>query len=331
MGAYLNEDKLKDFLDRGVCREERQFSALLYYMFLEAKKGKKENENIIKRCLKMDDDSDITIKEVYYEPTLMRDYFDNDKEEFNKKLMNFCVGWMDIEEEKLEKSGILGRNLGQSRAKEMMKEFVWEGEENGIPKDKRTFQNFIKNKIEYEEDTDKVKKQVCFDIAGKMMNAVPDLLVIYENKGMTYAKILECKYLSDEGRYEDVAGISCTMQFLIQECIMRFCFGERKEGIRTGNIIKIVESARPSFTDTKGAFWSEKKKELWEQICGNVYKKILSQDRKWESENVSNAGVMLIKFGKEKERKEWENQGGVFVSIDKELMRVYHSTKGQKE
>lgn len=320
MGAYLSKDKLQGFLDKGVCREERQFSALLYYMFLEVKKGKKENENIIKRCLKIDNDSDMTIKDVYYEPTLMRDFFENDRDFFNKALIKFCLGEDDTEEISYD---VLKRNLGQSRAKEIIRKFVWtegDGETvNKMLKDKRKYREFIKGKIKEGKCLDKVKKQVCFNIAGMMMNAIPDLLIIYENNGRIYAKMLECKYSSDEGLYEDVAGIRCKMQFFIQECIMKFCFGQR-EGI---NISKIVKGTMPFFSGKKGNVWSNE--ELWEENCGKVYESILS--RKEESgNNISNGGVMLIKFEKEKEREKWEkeNQEGVFVSIDDELMRAYN-------
>lgn len=77
MEAYLNEKKLKDYLGgKLVCREERKFALFLYLAFLEKKKGNLDPwlTKQVKSCLE-EKERDPIIEEVYYEATLMRDYF----------------------------------------------------------------------------------------------------------------------------------------------------------------------------------------------------------------------------------------------------------------
>ena len=47
-----------------------------------------------------------------------------------------------------------------------------------------------------------IREKSCLDIASMMMNATPDIVVIYGYEGAEdrkYAKVLECKYKSKEG------------------------------------------------------------------------------------------------------------------------------------
>lgn len=76
------------------------------------------------------------------------------------------------------------------------------------------------------EDVPQLYEKACLDIARMMMNATPDLLVIYRIGGERYAKALECKYQSGQGTYEDVVGVGIKMQYFIQECVMSFLFGK---------------------------------------------------------------------------------------------------------
>ena len=80
MKAYFDEgNRLENYLQKGTlyCREERQFAALLYSEFLKKReKGKmpadQKTEEIVKACL---GSNDIIIEDVYFEATLMRDFF----------------------------------------------------------------------------------------------------------------------------------------------------------------------------------------------------------------------------------------------------------------
>ena len=71
---------LKDYLaGEYICREERQYA---YYL---AKKLK-ENNNVIKNRIDLHDEE---IIEVFYEATVMRDYWFCDKENFNERLRKY--------------------------------------------------------------------------------------------------------------------------------------------------------------------------------------------------------------------------------------------------
>jgi len=166
-----------------------------------------------------------------------------------------------------------------------------------------------------------IKERVCLDIAGMMMNATPDLLIVYEyeaneksgnaSRGNTHVKALECKYLSGEGTYKDMVDVEYKMQFFIQKGIMQFCFGKGEKDI--------IPPSCPS-----SQIW-KKNKELWEKTYGKVYKKIFTQD--WQSKDLSNAGVEIIQFKKEPDEKNVTDDS-VPICID-ELM-AYCNETGEK-
>jgi len=316
--AYLDSSRLNKYLNGKLCREERQFAAMLFYIFLEEKKKKNGTVHpIIKRCLNLKDiTAPIEIKEVYFEATLMRDFFENDRLDFNKQLLKYCLRGMYMENDnkvynvnntlidelmknqlKITLNGIKSsRNLGQRKAKERIR-------------DKYPELKTVKKEIETgNTDSDYIKilkERVCLDIAGMMMNATPDLLIVYEYKSdntsnsNTHVKALECKYLSKEGTYKDVADAEYKMQFFIQECIMQFCFGKSEKDV----ILPSCPSSR--------SIWG-KNEELWYSTYGEVYEKILTQD--WQSNDLSNAGVEIIQFIKEPNKKNITN-GSVPIYI----------------
>lgn len=91
--AYFDSDKLSDYLgEKLFCREERQYAALLYSLFLKKMRNEKigeEAEVFIRRCLECGED--VAVEDVYFEATIMRDFFRGDhagKKTFNRKLYN---------------------------------------------------------------------------------------------------------------------------------------------------------------------------------------------------------------------------------------------------
>lgn len=229
MKAYLNEKKLEDYLGRKlVCREERQFALFLYLAFLEKKKGNLDPW-ITKRVKSFleEEEQDPIIEEVYYEATLMRDYFagckkrsGSEAEEFNRGLLHFCLDFLPCGKERADKcieeltencGGQMDCHLGTKKIKD------------AIEKRYPNIRAIMKNET---EDVPQLYEKACLDIARMMMNATPDLLVIYRIGGERYAKALECKYQSGQGTYEDVVGVGIKMQYFIQECVMSFLFGK---------------------------------------------------------------------------------------------------------
>lgn len=141
MKAYLNEKKLEDYLGRKlVCREERQFALFLYLAFLEKKKGSSDPwiTKRVKSCL--EEEHDPIIEEVYYEATLMRDYFAGCKkgsgsgaEEFNRGLLHFCLDFLPCGKERADKcieeltencGGRMDCHLGMKKVKDAIKKDI---------------------------------------------------------------------------------------------------------------------------------------------------------------------------------------------------------------
>lgn len=297
-----DKNDLESYLSE-YCREERQFAVYLYNYF-EKFKGRADanKDEIIQKYLGIKEDEEITIMDVFFEATLMRDYFEENRKSFNEALLEFCLGWLrkdsyynkntkegedskisDLIEKLMKVLEISNkkssRNLGQGEAKKKIRAVISYDDivdkiKNAVNKNKEVDEDVIQN----------AKVIVCCEIASMMMNAVPDILVVYKKNDNIYAKALECKYKSDEGTYKDIAGAQYKMQLFIQECIMHFCFGK---SVSTEDIKKHIPDKYPKT-------WKNKK--LWEQIYLNTCNGILCRDR--EPSDVINAGVAMIKFGK---------------------------------
>lgn len=181
---------------------------------------------LVNSCLE-EEEQDPIIEEVYYEATLMRDYFagckkgnGSEAEEFNRSLLHFCLDFLPCSKERADKcteeltencGGRMDCHLGTKKVKDAIK------------KRYPNIRAIMKNET---EDVPQLYEKACLDIARMMMNATPDLLVIYRIGGERYAKALECKYQSGQGTYEDVVGVGIKMQYFIQECVMSFLFGK---------------------------------------------------------------------------------------------------------
>lgn len=321
--AYLeNEQYLNKYLEGKLCREERQFAAMLFSIFLEEKRKKNGTvHSIVKKCLNLQDiTAPVKIKEVYFETTLMRDFFENDREDFNRKLLKYCLRGLENDENnalierlmndlkvtlkgKRSKGRKESRHLGQSETRKLIKE-------------KYPIHETIKKEIETgnpsEEYIKKLKERICLDIAGMMMNATPDLLIEYtvgNSPNTKHVKALECKYLSKEGTYKDVAGVKYKMQFFIQNCIMQFCFGDSKKDV-----------ILPSFPSK--SIWG-KNKELWYSTYNEVYKKISAKGWK-PSNDLSNEGIEIIQFIDKKDN----IKNAIPICLD-ELI-IYSNEKGTR-
>lgn len=361
MEAYLSindkrdENNLDNYLGKNLriyprlyCREERQFAALLYSAFIEKRRMKGETacyiNKIVGDCLgvTVNECETLVIENVYFEATLMRDFFEKDRDGFNRKLLEFCLGWLTgkdglpdtckLHDDKgttiqkllkdLQDNSGMPRNFGQSEVKATI---AWKYRNilEELANEIKSGKNSINDKTEQG-----AKEKACLDIARMMMNATPDILVIYTKDGKTYAKALECKYLSDEGRYKDVAGAEYPMQLFIQECIMGFCFGNNEKLDQTDGEERM--DIIPKFPE-RSKIWGDKK-SLWENICKNVYKGVLNANAAGKSGNIINTGVDMIRFetdenreqnNKKKEKsKEEKTKQEIIIQVS-DLMDVY--------
>ena len=215
------DDKAKEWSP--ICREERQYALYLSNVLRYYGKNPKnkttnrigDNEkvkNIFKACGFNDVDlKNIVIENVFYEATFMRDFFewnrqkyfksnkklteDNKRNSFSLRLLEYC--WTQyLKQDRL--------NIDVS----VMKENNY-GARNEIPflteevKGKLTEEKFISLLKVLKGPA---KEQILRDIKYKaivraMMNAKPDLAVIYEDMGKRKLLFLECKYLSKEDDY----------------------------------------------------------------------------------------------------------------------------------
>ena len=307
MKAYFDEgNRLENYLQEGTlyCREERQFAALLYSVFLKKReKGKmpadQKTEEIVKACL---GSNDIIIEDVYFEATLMRDFFFNsnkkEKENFNEKLLDFVLGGekalKDKCPEQLKTKDGISYNLGGRAAKKEIKRMEEETVSGKLP---QVIQDHEIKNIVNKEDQLFIKTKLRLDIAGMMMNAIPDILVKYkynETDEKSYVKALECKFESEEGEYM-AAGVSCKMQFFIQDCIMCFLFGQTQK--------EVHHPEQPKggvWKEKKGDEYEERKNRVWNEIFVSVFKSILKQESK--PGNHINGGVEVIGFVKADEK-----------------------------
>lgn len=167
---------IKSFIkdDNSICREERQYAVFLYDILRKYKKftqreGKEHVEKIFEACGLKDDK--IEIENVFYEATFMRDFFAKIRKDGNDSFNSKLIGYLYKENPDTIKSwGIKERNLGR-----------WLADCNDALKEKAP--EIDSKKLQY------------------MMNAKPDIAVIYEKDEQKELLFLECKFESDESYY----------------------------------------------------------------------------------------------------------------------------------
>lgn len=266
------------------CREERQIALFFYNLLMQMKNGKENypdriKESIIKifSCTKI---GEIKIIDVYYEAAILRDYFfdlsKEDKNEFNKKLLDFCF--------------IGDKSSGKQKGINELLEKYGKGK-NLCPKGKCTRPSTIIDDSIFWGDNDKkrvVKERVKF--AGWIMNAKPDIIVTYRcgNERQKYAMTLECKYESDAGMYKDYDGKETINQELLQEIIMTFLFGKKKS--RTNQ-----ESPLMDYCKNRDDMWYKKYSFCDSILCDTNCRGLFNENVDDEN-NIINMGVKEVNF-----------------------------------
>ncbi len=241
---YLSENGLS------WCREERQVALFFYNILLNIKNKRHDKiPNEIKQKLlnvfECERISDIEIDHVYYEVAILRDYFfylgKEEKTEFNRKLLRFCFSIGTINGNADDKDGI----------DELIEKYCSGDNEKSLspkgrskkPKDFVGEINVWKN---LDKDSKTTKEQIIY-FAGMIMNAKPDIMVVYRNKvtKQKCAIALECKFESDPSNYKDYQkpAKQTINQELLQEMIMTFMFGV-KEG--RSKFDKVLQEYCPS-------------------------------------------------------------------------------------
>lgn len=166
-----------------VCREERQYTLFLYNRLLAIRsRASTEDRKFLAACGITGEG--LIIHSVLYEASFMRDIF-----------------WRERADQQRNGGGPLCFNR-------LLYQFLSKTEEgsNHIPADRnlggRSGYAALKNRIadiQDEETNRRIEEEN--QTMKQMMNARPDLAVLYEAGGKKYMKFMECKYLSNEDVY----------------------------------------------------------------------------------------------------------------------------------
>ncbi len=236
-----NEKKydIKSFIedDHSICREERQYAVFLYAILRKYKKftqreGKEYVEKIFEACgLKGDK---IEIENVFYEATFMRDFFarirEDGEDSFNSKL----IGYLYKENPDTIKSWeIEERNLGRWLAgcRDKLKE-------KGPKIDPQ--------KLQY------------------MMNAKPDIAVIYHEGGKRKLLFLECKFESGESYYGE--GDDRISQTRVQGMVAEFLCEHILDGVEVSEKMKKEDNDKGTYYQSNTVKFVKKDKDNGIQI-----------------------------------------------------------------
>ncbi len=191
-------DLSKYLRDNQICREERQYALFLANLLSSNNDYAREQIGIGK----------YEIVEVFYEATLMRDYWWHNKENFNNKLWNYVKDIPDANGNKWFNDGELSETKNHAN--------YWPCK-YGHP------------------------------LARWMVNAKPDIAIIYGNNGKCEISFIECKYISgiDTYKYNDGKYNFTKTQEEVQGDIIKFLcnklkirYGE-KQDIDAGEVILV--------------------------------------------------------------------------------------------
>lgn len=261
-----NKEKIENYLNEQnpYCREERQWAAILYMMLVE-------RNNRVLELIFGNEAMKINLIDVFYEATIMRDYFYKDKS-FNRSLES-AFG--------LREGSLKNINYGHSKI-------------TNDPDDK-------KDKL-----TNNKKLLIKY-----MMNAKPDIAIVYELDGEKYLLFMECKNESVESKYKDIYGYNRIPQTFIQELILRFLCGKHANRI----IEKVEEGVCFKSRMIKERIDKFKYYNDLEELTND-----LGNEMSYFS-SIKNGGVKLLSFDKD---------DGKNIYIKKSMLYNYYQMKSGK-
>ena len=213
---------IENFLEKdgAFCREERQYALFLY-------NGLCFDQEVAKAIL----GEGATVKNVFYEATLMRDLFCADRKRrlLDKYDENACMHQLEDGDKEVTKK--LDTPDDEDKKKRLYKNKTAKGKELGDTFNEKLV-NFLLKKYEKGTKYEPIDKEDCefyinrnlgtnsfselkkdelpkpiariAEVAKTMMNAKPDIAVLYEEGTETKLIFLECKYCSKESTYEAI-------------------------------------------------------------------------------------------------------------------------------
>lgn len=176
-----------------ICREERQFALYLHNILLKYRYVDSRTDSKIAHIFSACELEECEIEYVFYEVAFLRDFFMRNRilafsksENYEKTLIQktFTIKDHYISQERSFNAKLLeyciGSQIVMPKAK-MIKEV-----------------NYGHNNVQSDIEIDvKVKEKM-----RRMMNAKPDLAIVYHKDNKRYLLFLECKYESPELKYE---------------------------------------------------------------------------------------------------------------------------------
>lgn len=368
MSMTFDDDRiLTNFLNskgKPICREERQYALFFYNALLDVKrkgnweafrkliiieKNEKDNDNSIDNFIKkmlgvnmldVKNLNDIHIKQVFYEATLMRDFFnscnDDGKKNFNENLLEFVLsynyktvslyledGECDKYKNKLSGSAHFGSSSKSNKLPQEIRNLILK-DPKGSKKERKEFE---KNEKEYIIAS-------RLQLAKYMMNATPDILVYYtitlDDKEQEYVRAIECKYESGIGTYEDIFGKRRPLQIFVQRLIMTFLFGA-----------ELIEKEECGLVQVDDKIWNKvygdlpidiNKKENNESNVENKKVTVKQSNLTNDKAPVGNMGVTVVQFISEDEQpsKKRKSQDGFFKIPISKLLQEQYASRNEK-
>lgn len=185
-----------------ICREERQYALFLYNILRKYNsKIKRTEDEVLKIFEACSLPPEAEIKHVFYEATLMRDFFER-----NRRLV-LCSD-PDV--------NLLSRKFKPKAA--------------GRFNSENSFNYKLLKYLKYIDKNDSYDFSDEFNLGGsgstdndtarEMMNATPDIAVIYSLRGDRYLHFLECKFESYEDTYKSKKG-QCEIQWMIADFLCK--------------------------------------------------------------------------------------------------------------
>ena len=227
-----------------ICREERQYNLYLYNILRKYRNPESRKEEEVGHIFECCGLKNAVVENVFYEATFMRDFFMR-----NRVLAN------ETDATELETILQQDKSPNSDHKVDVDKSFdaklirFCEAENIENPKGKIDEMNYghwnNKDKIKtLKVDGSKGDKDAYIRCMRRMMNAKPDLAVIYKEQGSRYLLFLECKFESNEQQYKCNSEIEkelCLNQRRLQGSIARFlceqilvndgiCVSERMQG-----------------------------------------------------------------------------------------------------
>jgi len=218
--------------DYSICREERQYAVFLYNILCKYQNPENRTGDISELFTVCGVPKEAIIKHVFYEASLMRDFFERNRRiVLGKKedvLLNksFSPSMLKVEGEKSFNEKLIQYIEELSDTKDICKQepLVTETDCSRLYEEVNLGQNNVELSAFGVSGTEQEQIKTY---AAYMMNVKQDIAVVYEKKGKKYLLFLECKFESGESTYKN--GMKQReIQWHVADFLCKFYLSEEK-------------------------------------------------------------------------------------------------------